>query len=343
MAPPVVQPKQRSSKGKSKQKQASKYPALQINTICKNKEDVHYVDLVSPPPSTSRQNAPLAHHSQLSVASRPITISSGQSSIASKPISISSQTASISTPELFGSPQVSTLTSTQTSPVPIPSEASTVPFSNATQSSVASFLTPNQVSKYSNLSQSRMTSTFGSDIPLPEITNTQDFFADFDPTYFEEPMEIPCSQQIVVHKNIRLETPEPQPGTSRDRNLPDLNDDSNMVATPVDNEPATSNYELIFNNTTKVLTSNLTELRACLNRFRNSKVQLSNERQTVVTDIDNIDEEIMRLQRDRDLKATELNSLNEKINQVDNSIEKVTKCISGVEECHRVMENVDFT
>lgn len=342
MAPPVVQPKQRSSKGKSKQKQASKYPALQINTISKNREGVHYVDLVSPPPSTSSQNAPLTHHSQLSVASRPITISSSQSSIASQPISISSQATSISTPALFGSPQVSSLTSTQTSPVPIHSDASTVPFCNATQSSVASFLTPNQVSVHSNLSQSQMTSTFGSDIPLPEYTNTQDLFANFDPTFFEEPMEIPCSQQIVVHKNIRLETPEPQPGTSRDRNLPDLNDESNMVVTPDVNEPATSNYEFIINKTTKQLTSNLTDLRTCLNRFRNSKLQLNNERQTVATDIENIDEEIMRLQRERDLKATELNSLNEKMNQVDNSIEKVTKCIRGIEEYHRIMENANF-
>lgn len=324
MAPPVGQLKLKSSKGKQKQnKVTSKYASLPITVNSRNSDSPAYVNLVSPP---SRQNSPSHHLSQSSSASRPITISS--------------QTTSVRTTETSASSH----SSSQATTVPFTSPASTVAFHNPTQTSTTSFLAPSQVSVQSNSSQSSIIpATSDCNITLSQIGSTQDLLQDFDATYFEEPMDIPCSQRIVVHKNIRLETPEPQPGTSRGKNLPVLcDDDLNMVLTQNVNEPATSNCEFIFNNTTKLLASNLTELQTSLNHFKMSKDHLNNQRQTELTNIENIDNEITRLQRERDIKAMELNSLNERINKLDTKIENFSKCISGIEECHRVMENINL-
>lgn len=213
-------------------------------------------------------------------------------------------------------------------PASVVSQASTVPLPNNAASSVNSS-------------------------PLPLHLTAGDFITSFniDPSIFDGPLELPAlprvPAQINIQKNIRLDTPiptpEPQPGPSRGRAASPqdmFDEDDAMVQTPIPNsQPVLASCEFMLNSSANMYASHEVEVQNSIQAISAARDRYVQQRQTENANVERIDREIARLQRERNESAERLAVIEEKIRNQDQNLQRYRNCLEVLGQCNTMIKN----
>lgn len=241
-----------------------------------------------------------------------------------------------------------------------PSSSPAVPYSN--QSSIIG--TPITIhSSHPTPSVTPALSSQASTVPLPSNASinssplslhltAQDYIANFDPTIFETPFPLPALPRVPAHiniqKNIRLDTPiptpEPQPGPSRGRAASPqdiFDDDDAMVQTPIPNsQPLLANREFLRSSIVNLLASNGNETQNSIQAIMVAREKYVQKRQTENANVERIDREIARLQRERNESQDRINLFEGKIREQDQNLEEYRAFFDAFQRMEAIINNI---